>query len=48
MNKIITILEELKLNYSEQLFQDTIEEINNINGNEISKNLKQFSTAING
>ncbi|MCA4777905.1 endonuclease NucS domain-containing protein [Empedobacter stercoris] len=48
MNIIITMLEELKLNYSEQLFQDTIEEINNINGNEISKNLKQFSTAING
>lgn len=48
MNKVITMLEELKLNFSEQLFRDTIEEIESINGNEISKNLEEFSVAING
>ncbi|MDM1551637.1 endonuclease NucS domain-containing protein [Empedobacter falsenii] len=48
MNKLITMLEELKTNFSEQLFRDTIEEIESINGNEISKNLKEFSEAING
>ena len=42
------MLEELKANFSEQLFRDTIEEIESINGNEISKNLEEFSVAING
>ncbi|MGV0919912.1 endonuclease NucS domain-containing protein [Empedobacter falsenii] len=46
MNKIITMLEELKLNYSEQLFQDTIEEIEN--NYELSNNIEEFSVAVNG
>lgn len=48
MNKIITMLEELKINYSLQLFKDTLEELNITQLNSITRNIEEFSNAING
>ncbi|MFV0180322.1 endonuclease NucS [Empedobacter falsenii] len=48
MKKLITMLEELKSNFSDQLFRDTLEEINNIQQNSISQNFEEFRKAING
>lgn len=48
MKKLITMLEELKSNFSDQLFRDTLEELNNIQQNTITQNLVEIKKAING